>query len=125
MELAGLEPATSWRRGQHRRTETDEAEAARIVASAGGLPTTLAARHGPEAKPKEFGPRWETSRLHGAAVAADGDGHEDEEDAGDPGEALDDVGGCRGSEGERARRGGGDRDWLVFGEGLEPAGHRR
>src|SRR5262249_8173627 len=76
-------------------------------------------------KPKRLEPRSYASCLHGAAVAADGDRHEDEQDAGDPGEALNDVGGRGGSEGERARGGGGDRDWLVFRERLEPAGHRR
>src|SRR6201996_6217677 len=59
----------------------------------------------------------------GAFVGADGQGGEDDEDAGQPGDGLPQGGGDRAAEGHGSHRVDGERDGLVVGEGLEPAGH--
>ncbi len=51
-------------------------------------------------------------------------GGEIDHDADEPGKALQQVRSGRSAEHEDPHGGGGDRDWLLAGETVQPAGHR-
>src|SRR5215472_18814030 len=63
--------------------------------------------------------------LDGTPVATNGDRDEHEEDPGDPSQALNNVGGGRRTEGERACRRSSDRDGLMLSKRLQPTRHGR